>query len=57
MEKIQQRIEISQSIAEEDARDAEIVGDGTGDILRGREELAESLLRWIEKNLKEGSDD
>ena len=57
MEKIHQLIEILQSIAEEDARDAEIVGDGTGDILLGRAELAESLLSWIEENLKEGSDD
>tara|TARA_R100000995_G_C3415730_1_gene91471 strand:+ start:394 stop:582 length:189 start_codon:yes stop_codon:yes gene_type:complete len=57
MEKIHQLIEILQSIAEEDARDAEIVSDGTGDILLGRAELAESLLSWIEENLKEGSDD
>lgn len=57
MEKIHQLIEKLQSIAEEDARDAEIVSDGTGDILLGRAELAESLLSWIEENLKEGSDD
>tara|TARA_Y100000401_G_C8231979_1_gene178575 strand:+ start:454 stop:642 length:189 start_codon:yes stop_codon:yes gene_type:complete len=53
MEKIHQLIEKLQSIAEEDARDAEIVSDGTGDILLGRAELAESLLSWIEENLKE----
>lgn len=57
MEKIHQLIEKLQSIAEEDARDAEIVSDGTGDILLGRAELAESLLSWIEENLKEGSDE
>lgn len=56
MEKIHQLIEILYCIAEEDARDAEIVSDGTGDILLGRAELAESLLSWIEKNLKEVSD-
>ena len=56
-EKVNELIEQLQSIAEEDARDAEIVGDGTGDILLGRAELAESLLSWIEENLKEVSDD
>ena len=56
-EKVNELIEQLQSIAEEDARDAEIVSDGTGDILLGRAELAESLLSWIEENLKEGSDD
>ena len=55
-EKVNELIEQLQSIAEEDARDAEIVSDGTGDILLGRAELAESLLSWIEKNLKEVSD-
>ena len=56
-EKVNELIEQLQSIAEEDARDAEIVGDGTGDILLGRAELAESLLSWIEENLKEVSND
>ena len=56
-EKVNELIEQLQSIAEEDARDAEIVSDGTGDILLGRAELAESLLSWIEENLKEGSDE
>ena len=32
------------TIAEEDSRDADLVTDGTGDILRGRAELAEDLL-------------
>ena len=31
-------------IAEEDSRDADLITDGTGDILRGRAELAEDLL-------------
>ena len=56
-EKVNELIEKLQIIAEEDARDAEIVEDGTEDILLGRAELAESLLSWIEENLKEGSDD
>ena len=56
-EKVNELIAQLQSIAEEDARDPEIVGDGTGDILLGRAELAESLLSWIEENLKEVSDD
>jgi len=56
-EKVNELIEKLQIIAEEDARDAEIVEDGTEDILLGRAELAESLLSWIEENLKEGSDE
>ena len=52
-EKVNELIEKLQIIAEEDARDAEIVEDGTEDILLGRAELAESLLSWIEENLKE----
>jgi hypothetical protein len=37
------------TIAEEDSRDADLVTDGTGDILRGRAELAEDLLGQMTK--------
>ena len=38
------------TIAEEDSRDADLVTDGTGDILRGRAELAEEILGQLENN-------
>ena len=38
------------AIAKEDSRDADLVTDGTEDILRGRAELAEEILDQLEKN-------
>ena len=38
-----------QTISNEDSRDAELLTDGDADILRGRAELAQSLIEWVEK--------
>ena len=38
------------AIAKEDSRDADLVTDGTEDILRGRAELAEEILDQLENN-------
>ena len=38
-----------QAISNEDRRDAELLTDGDGDVLRGRAELAQSLIEWVEQ--------
>ena len=38
-----------QTISNEDSRDAELLTDGDGDVLRGRAELAQSLIAWVEQ--------